>query len=93
MGYWKWDTGNGMFLVQTSSPVEKVVCNLGVDDHTPLTGQDLIEGRDAVGNHLSILVLQHLVQYVHQVELYVCACVCVCVCVCVRVRAHVRKHV
>ena len=53
--------GSGMLLVQTSSPVEEVVCNLGVDDHAPLTGQDLIEGRDAVGNHLSILVLQHLV--------------------------------
>ena len=71
MGFWEWDTwewdawngilgsgmlGSGMFLVQTSSPVEEVVCNLGVDDHAPLTGQDLIEGRDAVGNHLSILV-------------------------------------
>ena len=57
MGSWEWDLGNGMFLVQTSSPVEEVVCNLGVDDHASLTGQDLIESRDAVGNHLSILVL------------------------------------
>ena len=57
MKYQEWDLGNEMFLVQTSSPVEEVVCNLGVDNHAPLTGQDLIESRDAVGNHLSILVL------------------------------------
>ena len=57
MGSQEWDLGSGMFLVQTSSPVEEVVCNLGIDDHAPLTSQDLIESRDAVGNHLSILVL------------------------------------
>ena len=52
------------------SPVEEVVGNLGVHDHPSLGRKDLVQSRDAVGDDLHILVPQHLVQYVHQVQLY-----------------------
>jgi len=69
-----WENKNEISTLVSCSPVEEVVCDLGVDHHASLTSQDLIEGRNTVGNHLSVLVLQHLVQHIHQVQLYICVC-------------------
>ena len=51
------------------TPVEEVVCNLGVEDHASLIGKDLREGGDAVCNHLGVAISQHLIQDVHKVHL------------------------